>query len=499
MRSLSKFLWVNRPGAAMTTGRASLAPSAILTKQEPSMIARRMTALLCSAPLALVAMGLASPALAKSKPVQAEAIDAVLAGGQSAKAMEIAEKAVAASPRDGALRAALGRAYLKEGRFQSAATALTDAVTLGENSSRTLLSLALAQTGAGQSREAAATLDAGRNTIPAVDLGLALALAGETSRGTVVLGDALRAGDQSDKLRANLAYAYALDGRWAEARNLVALDMDAAKVDERMTEWAKAAAPEAARERVASLLGVAMKADGGLPARLALAPAATDAPVLAAADAAAVNAPTLAAAPEAELPAMVEAPVEAAPAPIQFAAVEPVAAEAAPKLEIAHKAGAVKPRVKLVKAKLAKRVKAKAVEEVKPEAEPVLATVEPKVAGGDHLVQLGAFLSEKNASRAKAAALLRDKSLSESDVTVAKAVVGGKTFWRVMVAGLDASGAAGKCQSIRKLGGVCFARSESGLAKPKLAIKKAPKPVAKSMAKTLAIRAHVKVFEFQSE
>ena len=52
-----------------------------------------------------------------------------------------AEKAVAKAPADAALRFALGRAYMKVGRFESAVTALADAVSLGDSSPRAQLNL----------------------------------------------------------------------------------------------------------------------------------------------------------------------------------------------------------------------------------------------------------------------------------------------------------------------------------------------------------------------
>lgn len=385
------------------------------------MIARRIAALKTSAPLALalLAMGHGAPVLAHEAAAPA---DAALAKGDEAKGLDLAEAAVERAPRDAAARAALGRAYLKEGRFTSAATALGDAVALGDTSGRSLLALALAQVGSGQPRDAVATLDKGATLIPAADLGLALALAGEGGRGTIILADAVHSGDHSEKLRANLAFAYALDGRWAEARNLVSTDLPADQVDARMTDWAQAARPEAARERVATLLGVTLKDDAGLPAKLALAPVAAPTPDTAAMPALAVAEPAV------ELPPVTEAaPVALASAAPMFHAVEPVAAP--------------KPvRVKHVKLALA-----------------------PKV-GGHHAAQLGAFLSEQNAAKARSRALARDKSLAEGDVVVAKAVVGGRTFWRVSVAGLDAASANGKCAVIRKGGGDCFARLEESAA-----------------------------------
>ena len=100
------------------------------------------------------------------------------------KAVVRAEKAVQRNSQDAAPRTALGLAYLSAGRFDSAATALNDAMTLGDNSGRTALSLALARIGQGRHAEALALLDDWRGEIPAGDLariihrGLAEGLAG---------------------------------------------------------------------------------------------------------------------------------------------------------------------------------------------------------------------------------------------------------------------------------------------------------------------------------
>ena len=375
--------------------------------------------------LALVAMGQSAPAQARAPGhAKPEAVDAALAKGDAARGIDLAEAAVEHAPHDGAARAALGRAYLKAGRFASAATALGDAVALGEMGGRTLLALGLAQVANGQNGAAVASLDKGGATIPAGDLGLALTLAGEGARGTGILADAVRAGDHSEKLRANLAYAYALEGRWDEARALVAVDLPADQVDARMTDWAHAARPQAARERVAALLGVSMKEDAGMPAKLALvSPAGGAAPVMAVAE------------PVGELPPVGDAAVSApAHGALVFHAVAPAVG---------------------AKAVHAKPVKLAA-------AGPVAPRRAARKTSGHHAAQLGAFLSEHNALAARSQALAQDKSLAAADVVISKAVVGGRSFWRVSVAGLDAGSAASRCGQIRKSGGACFARLEDG-------------------------------------
>jgi Flp pilus assembly protein TadD len=220
------------------------------------------------------------------------------------------EAALRKAPRDAATRAALGRAYLRAGRFESAVAVLGDAVVLGDASPRTTLSLALAQTALGHGREALALLQTVQGALPPADYGLALALAGDTNRGVSVLAEAARAGDATEKLRQNLAYAYALDGRWAEARNVAAMDLSPDKLDERLTQWAATARPDGSRQRVASLLGAPVVSDSGLPTALALRDDVTPAQLAARPQ---LAQPVAAPAPEKELPAL--AAHEAAPNP----------------------------------------------------------------------------------------------------------------------------------------------------------------------------------------
>ncbi|WDF73521.1 tetratricopeptide repeat protein [Novosphingobium sp. KACC 22771] len=451
------------------------------------MIARRSFSLNAALPVSLtlaLALGAtAQPALARAK-AKPKAVEAAVTKAHGDSGVALAEASVAQSPRDASLRAALGRVYLKNGRFQSATTALSDAVALGDASGRTLLALALAQIGNGQNNAALATLESGNNVIPVADLGLALALAGEGDKGSVLLADALRAGDKSDKLRANLAYAYALAGRWAESRTIVAMDLPADKVDGRMTEWAAAARPEASRQRVASLLGVEMANDAGQPMQLAL--NKSESPVqMAAAEAAPMAAPAVAAAAPVETPA--ETPVNPAPtesasaeAPVQSAPVQsaPVAsAESAPAAELpaltqtqpAAVAETIAPPAPVfhaipVPVSTARPV-ALAVHtpraKVRFKTAPATETASPDMRGpsGTHVVQLGAFLSEKNAMRAKKAFLSREKSFAAADVEVTKAMIEDRQFWRVSVRGFNASAATSKCAAIRKSGGACFAHA----------------------------------------
>ncbi|WP_260583760.1 SPOR domain-containing protein [Sphingopyxis sp. PET50] len=220
-----------------------------------------------------------------------------LEAGKTSKAVGLAEAAVAASPRDGAYRALLGQAYLSDGRFASAAAALTEAMELGVTDTNTVLALTLAHIAQNRTSDALALLNAHRDTLPAPDTGLALALAGDVESAIYVLTEAARVEGASARTRQNLALAYALSGRWAQARILASQDLSLAKLEGRMAEWSALANEENSAVRVASLIGVKAQADAGMPVRLALANfadtqmAAADAPMeLASADPAPVDA-----------------------------------------------------------------------------------------------------------------------------------------------------------------------------------------------------------------
>ncbi len=431
--------------------------------------------------IALVAStGVSTTAAARPSPDRTVAkVQEALAKGKTAKAIELAEEVVAASPREPAYRALLGTAYLKGGRFESAAQALNDAMKLGDNSARTALALALAEIGAGAPRDAVAILDDWRDAIPPADRGLALALAGETGRGVAILADALRGGENTPKVRQNLAYAYALDGRWREARLMAAQDVPANQISDRIGEWASRSRPEDHRQRVAALLSVPVRADQGQPTALALVDSPANEQVAAESGALASLQPVAARpAPMAgELPAVTPAQSEPAvdlaqyrpvvapmPAPVAtpvpFAAVapvpapEPVAVAPVP-VRTVHAAHAMAPAPRRV------------------------ANARPAVRGavaakGTHLVQLGAFSSQQGARRAWGIYAARSPQLKKYRMTISGVTVRGKRYWRVAAAGFDAGGASGLCSSLKARGGTCFAYAVRPAAAPMRGAKPAP-------------------------
>ena len=397
--------------------------------------------------------------------------EAALASGKHRSAMEHAEAAVLADPRNPSYRAMLGSAYLDSGRFASAATAFQDAMALGDENPRTALSLALAFAGDGKYPEANRVLDEWRGRIPASDLGLAYSLAGQPGRGIDVLTDALRGGENTVKVRQNLAYSFALAGRWREARLMAAEDVPADKVGDRMAEWAGFAHPQAYRQRIASLLSVPMDVrDPGQPVQLALANFPTSDQL--AAEARSSQAPVelaAVAAPVAQ-PQPVQAGYELPPIgdPVDPALAVNIPAEApraAPQssftapasFESAFLATPV-PAPVMAASPLASHARAKPAPVTAPKA---ARQAQGPAKAGSHLVQLGSFSSEANARRAWGIYLTRYPQLRDRQMVITRAVVGGKNYWRVSAAGYDARSAQAMCGQVkRNSGSGCFAYAE---------------------------------------
>lgn len=395
---------------------------------------------------------------------------AALEAGKVSKAVGLAEAAVAASPRDGSHRALLGQAYLADGRFASATTALGEAMELGVTDSNTVLALTLANIAQGKTGDALALLNTHRGTLPAPDLGLALALIGDTDSAIYVLTEAARAEDATARTRQNLALAYALAGRWVQARMLASQDLSPAKIEARMAEWSLLAKETSAPLRVASLIGVKAQADAGMPVRLALSNfadtrmAAADAPmVLASADPAPVDAfapppPVVtdaAAIRTVELPMpqrdangvvpVTELPSVPAAAPVILADAKPY--RAAPR--VAGEAGAVRPFHEEARAMAAKFV-------------PQIAAFDSKKPSG-WAVQLGAYDSLGIAKEKWGGLKSRNAMLANFPASSHAATVKGKTFYRLTVNGLKTRTDANTlCGQLRAQGQTCFVRQMGG-------------------------------------
>ena len=422
--------------------------------------------------------GFSSGAVAKSSSNKAAAeTQKALAKGDVAKAISLAETLVGADPRNATYRALLGQSYLRAGRFESAAATFNDAMKLGDNSAKTALSLALADVGAGRNADAVSILNDWRDAIPAADMGLAYALAGDSGRGVAILSDALRGGDNSPKVRQNLAYAYALDGRWREARVMAAQDVPPENLDARISDWVMKARPEDSKLRVATLLHVPMVADAGQPAALALkdngdqqqlaaetAAVKSAAPVVAATtELPAADAPAASLAQYQPVSAPVAAPVAAA-APAAPAQPTPEAFSQAfnsvPVVQSLPQSGPEAMAPASAHVRMANAARPRAILH-RPGLRPrhPLAAVSGR--GSTHLVQLGSFASEQGARRAWGHYAAKNPELRNFKMAISQANVNGRHFWRVAAAGLDGRGANGLCSAVKNRGGVCFAYAAS--------------------------------------
>jgi len=419
------------------------------------------------------------PALAAKSADQARA---ALEAGKVSKAVGLAEAAVAGSPRDASYRALLGQAYLNDGRFASATAALTEAMELGATDSNTIIALTLAHIAQGKGAEAITLLQAHRDTVPASDIGLALALAGDSEGAIYVLTDAARAPDASARTRQNLALAFALSGRWAQAQILASQDLSPAKLEARMAEWSKLAETPNAQLRVASLIGTKAQSDAGMPVRLALSNfadtqmAAAEAPVeLASADPAPVAAyapppPVLADASSAirsvELP-MPErtadgvVPVTELPQPKPVS--EVIMAEAAPYRAAPRVAGEGRIRPAQQQAlELATVLIPKAI-----------AFNAQKPSGW--AVQLGAYDSLGIAKEKWGGLKKRNGVLANFPASSHAATVNGRTFYRLTVNGLATRADANNlCRELKAKGQTCFVRAMGGSESIQWAAKSSP-------------------------
>ncbi len=422
-------------------------------------------------------------------------------------AVEWAERAVAAMPANGQYRQLLGDAYFQSGRFQSAETSFADALTLVPGQDRIALKLALSKIALGKGREAIAILDEHKSVISLTDAGLARALAGDLAGAISSLETAARSPQATSKTRQNLAFSYAMAGRWVEARAVASQDLPTVTVDQRLSDWAAVARPRAAWDQLASLLKITPSYDEGQPKALALGRSEPNVDVAAVVPAAEpevaaavvpVAEPVVAATTLPEVPAPVAVEAPSAPAAEVVVALppvpeEPVVAEAqaplapsiifvskpvvqaiaiatgntAPiirssKTPIKQKLGATRVAARQMKAPAAQPIKKPMVVKAAPVSAPAPAPskkVSEAKASGGYAVQLGAFASESNADSALASAGgLKNFKRSKGRVNT-----NNGSLYRVALSGFSSKDEAGRvCAQVRAKGGTCFVRGVAG-------------------------------------
>ena len=405
--------------------------------------------------------------------------------GQFGEARDAIEQAVALSPRDAGYRLLLADVYLKEGRFESARDTYADVLELDSGNVRAGLGFVLMQIGLGRPQIAVAQLDEMAGRAPAVDVGLAYALAGVPQRAIELLEDAARGHDATPRLRQNLALSYAIAGDWRRARAVAAQDLPPSEVGRRMAQWAALARPDSGPTQIAGLLGVSPVTDPGQPVRLALRAAPVQ--LAEAAPTAPVEAPAvaIASAPAAQQPLYASAspaaadsdwgaatpppPAEAAARPYYAAApVEPEAIEAPVESEPTPRDLARQVRAAVAARTLNSPSPAfvRTASVSLPPA-PLFQRERPRAAGvragnSNFVVQLGAFSNEGNAERAWLDAQRRFDLGARAPLT-ATINHQGRTLHRVAIAGFASRSDAGRlCGAIRAEGGVCFVRANAG-------------------------------------
>lgn len=379
----------------------------------------------------------------------AKKAESALAKGKADRALTFAELAVEADLQNRDYRGLLARIYMAQGRFVSAERTLMDVMELGQVDPRTVISLALSRIAQGNVDSAVMLVEANRSIVPVSDYGLTLALAGRSAEAINILTDAIRFDGATARTRQNLALAYALDGRWRDARVMASQDMAQTAVNDRIAEWAQFARPEAYTLRVAGLLKVRPNmADTGQPVRLALNTTAT--PGLAQVEAPMAPLDVAAEAPQVELAAIGPAPVADS---IGFAAVE----QAVKMMEPA-------PIAKMADAELIKAQEgpAKTVAPVLP-VKLALADVpapKSKAITSTFLVQLGAFSSTENAAAAWNKYSRNYKALSGKNSASSTVTVNGKKLVRLAAMGFASGSAANAaCIQIKSQGGSCLVRN----------------------------------------
>ena len=411
---------------------------------------KRFVQLAVTTALATTALSGCTGKVAPSHAYSAEHAEKALTQGNASKAVQHAEAAVLANPRDAYTRTLLANAYLTDGRFASASTTFAEAVELGDTAPRTVISYALAQIGSGNQVGALDTLQRFEVALDPADYGLAIALAGRPDAGVHVLSNALRAGQNTAKVRQNLAYAYAMQGNWRAARVMAAEDVPAGEIGERMAQWAQVVHPAAFTTRVAGLLGVTPQADSGQTQALALS-----------------NHPSvdMLAASEVEVPAPAEMAEQSNFAfASELPAIDPNDA-IDDTADAAFAEAAVSPAIgstRFVSNPVVQQAIGKTTKPAAPRVAGSAGRTSPEapatfVRNGDFNVQLGSYFSMSDANEAWKTFQKRYPELGDAERVITKARVNGKIYYRVAAAGFAKASAQSMCRTVKGKGGGCIA------------------------------------------
>lgn len=383
-----------------------------------------------------------------------------LGKGNTAAAISYAEAAVSLNPQFADYRVVLGQSYLKAGRFMSARQSFADALMLSPGNGRVALNLALAQVAVGEWDAARKTLDANAAAIPVSDRGLAMALAGDPAGAVELLSSAARSPEADAKTRQNLALAFALAGRWQEAKTTVSIDLAPSEVDARIAEWATFSRPQSASDQIATLLHVTPVEDAGQPVALAL---NQQSPAVQMAAQAADPVDSYMPGKPTEM-ASASTPV-AAPAPAMTEAREMKVAAPAAAPETAVMASVrFMPRQEVVQIIPARVVRSPA-RPVVAMAAAVMPRIVAKVsmiASGGYYVQLGAYENAGVARDAWTRVSRRYAAIGSHMPQGMGITTQAGSFYRLSVGGFARADAVSLCSRYKARGGNCFVRAGAG-------------------------------------
>lgn len=407
-----------------------------------------LAAFICLAPGAVATRANSEQAaLAKLAAHASATAQKTMQAGNTRRAIAAAERAVAAMPRSATYRVQLGQAYMMAGRFSSAEMAFADALTLDPNNSSAILKLALARIALGQAKAARDLLESRQSELSASDYGLALTLAGDAAAGIAVLVPAVRAGEANAQLRQNLALAFAVSGRWEDARAMALVDLPPERVDTRLKQWAALARPDQPWAQMAQLMGLKVPAnwhlaDPGQPQELALGELTPPETALAQGEVRVAPAPMRLETPVAMAPAMIPYP-EGAETPVA----DP------PRYEVA--ADVKDPVI------LPASVKRMAV--AGPPANLPSRWTRALRGPGRYVVQIGAYRSSSAAARSWSLAAKRWRHLQAYGVHQARVEGTKGTIYRVSLGKFASREEARQlCAQLRAQGGSCFPRAVTG-------------------------------------
>jgi cell division protein FtsN len=231
-----------------------------------------------------------------------------------------------------------------------------------------------------------------------------------------VLTDAVRDGSTTPMLRQNLAYAYALDGRWADASLTAGFDLPPDRVNARLQQWAQSMQSGGERVRIARLLGAPVTGDPGMPASLALNGSAAPVRTAPTAETATVTSDS-----SGEVPKTVAVQM---PTPIAVAPERAVTAAAMPA-----------------------------------PADPPVVHGQGALPNFGHFVQLGAYHSLQSAERGRLVLAKQYSQRLGQGLLITQAKFQGRGYWLVVMAGFDGRKASSICASLKRQGGACLAYS----------------------------------------